>query len=147
METMRSFGTWMSTLHVLAALWFAAVVFSSSVVLAQVKRAKSAGERTFGVRLVARLMSVFIIPGAVVAGALGFYLVTGLHYGFGPFWVKASIVLYLVVLAGILFYQAPHIRKSAETGDAIGKGPAMFTHIVALAIVVMVILMAMKPTP
>lgn len=147
METMRSIGSWMTTLHVLAALWFAAGVFSSSVVLAQVKRAKTAAERAFGVRLVSRLMSVFILPGALVAGALGFYLVTGRGYGFGLLWVKLSIVLYLLVLAGILFYQAPHFRKSAETGDAIGKGPAMLTHLVALAIVVMVILMAMKPAP
>jgi uncharacterized membrane protein len=147
METMRSIGSWMSALHVLAALWFAAGVFSSSVVLAQVKRAKSPAERAFGVRLVARLMNVFIVPGVLAAGVLGFYLVTGLHYGFGSFWVKASIAVYLLVLAGILFYQAPHVRKSAETGDAIAKGPAMLTHVVALAIVVMVVLMALKPTP
>jgi uncharacterized membrane protein len=144
METMRSFSTWMSTLHVLSALWFAAGVFACSVVLAQVKRAQGPAERSFGMRLAWRLMTVFIVPGVLVAGLLGFYLVTGLHYGFGPLWVRISIVLYLLVLAGVLFYQVPNFRKAAETGT-LAKGPAMLTHVVALAIVILVILMAMKP--
>jgi hypothetical protein len=76
---------------------------------------------------------------------LGFYLVTGLHYGFGPLWVRISIGLYLIVLGGVLFYQMPAFRKAAETGGTVGKGPVMLTHILALAIVLMVILMAMKP--
>jgi uncharacterized membrane protein len=146
METMRSFGTWMSTLHVLAAVWFAAGVFGCSVVLAQVKRAQSAAERVFGMRLVWRLTTVFMVPGVLAAGLLGFYLVTGLHYGFGPLWVRISILLYLFVLAAVLFYQVPAFRKGAETGT-VAKGPAVLTHVVALAIVLMVILMAMKPAP
>jgi len=41
MENLRSFGTWMSAVHVLAALWLSAGVFASSVVFALVKRAQT----------------------------------------------------------------------------------------------------------
>jgi|SRR4051794_23690922 hypothetical protein len=165
METLKSVVAWMWTLHMLWALWLSTGIFSSAVVLAQVKRARDLGERYFGVRLVWRLMTVFILPGVLITGALGFYLVTAFQYGFGLGWVKVSVVLYLLVLAGILFYQVPHFRKAVRAGEAavreggstaqiaeferlaLAKGPAMLTHVIALAILVMIILMAMKPTP
>jgi uncharacterized membrane protein len=157
MEAMKSVLAWMWTLHLLLALWLSTGVFASAVVLAQVKRARDRSERFFGIRLVWRLMTVFIVPGVLITGALGFYLVSGFQYGFALGWVKASIVLYLLVLGGILFYQVPHFRKAVRAGEAgdtgeldrlaLAKGPAMLTHLIALAIVVMIILMAMKPTP
>jgi uncharacterized membrane protein len=152
METMRPLLAWMWVLHLFGALWLATGVFSSAVVLAQVKRAGDAAERYFGLRLAWRLMSVFILPGVLVAGLLGFYLVTAFQFGFGYGWVRASILLYLLLLGAILFVQVPHFRKAAQAGpgaelDRLARAPlpAILTHVNALLIVVMILLMALKP--
>jgi len=154
METMKSFLAWMWVLHLLLALWLATGVFSSAVVLAQVKRTADAAERAFGLRLVWRLMTVFIVPGVLVAGGLGFYLVSGFQYGFGKGWIQASAALYVLLLASILLVQVPHFHKalSAQEGPELERFaraplPAMLNHVNALIILVMIILMAMKPTP
>jgi len=160
MEVFKSVVAWMWTLHLLWALWLAAGVFSSAVVLAQVKRAQDLSQRYFGMRVARRLMMVFILPGVLITGALGFYVVTLFQYSFALGWVRASIVLYLGVLGAILFYQLPYYGKAVRAGEAalrggpsaefdrlaLAKGPAMLTHLNALAILVMIILMAMKPT-
>lgn len=160
MEVLKSLVAWMWTLHLLWALWLSAGVFSSAVVLAQVKRAQSTGERYFGMRAVWRLMTVFTLPGVLITGALGFYVVHLFRYSFGLGWIQISVVLYALLLAAILFYQMPHYRNAVRAGEAAmgggssaefdrlarAKGPAMLTHFMALAIVVMIILMAMKPT-
>jgi len=160
MEVLKSLVAWMWTLHLLWALWLSAGVFSSAVVLAQVKRAPSASERYFGMRLAWRLMMVFILPGVLITGALGFYVVHLFRYSFALGWIQISVVLYILLLAAILFYQMPHYRKAVRAGEAalsggssaeldrlaLAKGPAMLTHFMALTIVVMIILMAMKPT-
>jgi len=153
MEAMKSFLAWMWVLHLLLALWLATGVFASAVVLAQVKRTADAAERAFGLRLAWRLLTVFIVPGVLVAGGLGFYLVNGFQYGFGKGWIQVSIGLYVLLLAGIFLVQVPHFRKAlgAEGAElerlARAPLPAMLNHVNALLIVVMTILMAMKPTP
>lgn len=153
MEAMKSVLAWMWVLHLLLALWLATGVFASAVVLAQLKRTGDLAERAFGFRLVWRLMTVFIVPGVLVTGALGFYLVSGFQYGFGKGWVQASVGLYVLLLASIFLVQVPHFRKalSAPAGElerlARAPLPAMLTHVNALVILVMIILMAMKPTP
>jgi uncharacterized membrane protein len=154
MEAMKSFLAWMWVLHLLLALWLATGVFASAVVLAQVKRTADLAERAFGFRLAWRLMTVFIVPGVLVTGALGFYLVSGFQYGFGKGWVQASIGLYLLLLAGIFLVQVPHFRKALHAGEgpelerlARAPLPAILNHVNALIILVMIILMAMKPTP
>jgi uncharacterized membrane protein len=157
MEAMKSFLAWMWVLHLLLALWLATGVFASAVVLAQVKRTTDAAERAFGFRLAWRLMTVFIVPGVLVAGALGFYLVSGFQYGFGKGWVQVSVGLYVLLLASIFLVQVPHFRKALHAGHA-GENaelerlarsplPVMLNHVNALIILVMIILMAMKPTP
>lgn len=154
MEAMHSFLAWMWVLHLLLALWLATGVFASEVVLAQVKRTADAAERAFGFRLAWRLMTVFIVPGVLVAGGLGFYLVSGFQYGYGKGWIQLSVALYVLLLAGIFLVQVPHFRKALQAGEgaelerlARAPLPAILNHVNALLIVVMVILMAMKPTP
>jgi uncharacterized membrane protein len=154
MENFRSLLAWMWTLHLLLALWLATGVFSSAVVQAQVKRTADAAERSFGFRLLWRLMTVFILPGVLLAGALGFYLVSGFQLGFGVGWIQASVALYFVLLAAIVLVQVPHFSRALGTKDAAelerlarAPLPAMLTHVNALLILVMTILMAMKPVP
>lgn len=153
MEAMKSFLAWMWVLHLLLALWLATGVFSSAVVLAQVKRTTDPAERAFGFRLAWRLMTVFIVPGVLVTGALGFYLVSGFQYGFGKGWVQASVGLYVLLLASIFLVQVPHFRKALHVKGpeleqlARASLPTILNHVNALIILVMTILMAMKPTP
>ena len=99
------------------------------------------------------------LPGVLITGALGFFVVTLFQYSFALGWIQSSIVLYVLVLAVIL-YQALHFNRAVLEGAvalrggnsaefdrlALAKWPAMLTHLMALAIVVMIILMAMKPT-
>jgi uncharacterized membrane protein len=154
MENLRSFLAWTWTLHLLLALWLATGVFSSAVVQSQIKRTADAAERSFGFRLLWRLMTIFILPGVLLAGALGFYLVNGFQFGYGVGWIQASAALYFVLLAAIVLVQVPHFSRALGTKDAAelerlarAPLPLMLTHVNALLILVMTILMAMKPAP
>ena len=100
-------------LHVLAALWLAAGAFAGAVVRAQTRRAPDLAGKAFGLRLASRLATLFTVPGAIVAGLLGFYLVTAAGHGFGVAWVQISSVLYLAMIAVTLFYLTPRLRRTA----------------------------------
>jgi uncharacterized membrane protein len=135
---------WTRTLHVLAALWLSAGVFASAVVLTVVKRTADGAGRLLGIQLARRLSAVYTVPGAVAAGLLGFYQVTAAGFGFRAGWVQASAVLYLVLLAAVLFVQLPALRKAGQSG-VLPPVVAMLTHVNALLIVILVLLMAFKP--
>lgn len=152
--------TWMLALHVLAALWLAGGVFAGAVVRAQGKKAKSLAERVMALRIAFRLSTVFGLPGALVAGILGFGLLHPLGYGFRPGWVHASIGLWVLAMANGIFYLRPSLKKllaAAEASLAAGtpsaelqelaakKGPAIAADLNALAIVLLTLLMVLKP--
>jgi uncharacterized membrane protein len=164
---------WLLFLHVAAALWLAAGVFASSVIGAQGKRAKSGAERALAARLLWRLHVVYTLPGLVIGGLLGFYLVTAAGYRFGETWVLASAALYLLLFLSTLFGVTPGFARqrsaavrlvaaeaappatpgatpTAATGAATGaapleKAPLILTHVHALIIVLLVSLMTIKP--
>lgn len=163
MKPWLMFVPWMWTLHLLGAVWLAAGVLSGVVIFAQLRRTDGdlAG-RAFGLRLAWRLMAVFVVPGVLITGALGFYLVTvpGFGPGWGKGWVIASVVLYLILLAGILFVQVPHLRKALRAVEASvtagsptvelrqaeqQKLPAVLNHVNATLILILILLMAFKP--
>lgn len=127
---------WIKALHEIAALWLAAGVFGSVVLRAWLKR--NAGNAA-GMALLSRLNTVFSVPGVILAGILGFYLV-GVRWGFKMGWVHASLTLYLLLLVSILFIQLPALRKGST-----GKLAAVLPHVDATLIVLLVILMAVKP--
>ncbi len=133
------------TLHILTAIWLTVGVFASAVVFALLKRTSDPAGRAFGVRLAARLLTVYTLPGALLSGILGLYLVMAGGFGFKRGWVHASLLLWLLVLAIVLFVQMPRIREAARTGGDIPPLVAILTHVSALFIVVMVVLMTMKP--
>ncbi|HVG10190.1 MAG TPA: hypothetical protein VNM67_20975 [Thermoanaerobaculia bacterium] len=132
---------WMKALHEIVALWLAAGVFGSVVLRAHLKRSGD----TSGYALLSRLHTVFSVPGVILAGILGFALLGIRKFGFNLGWVQGSLALYLVLLVSILFIQLPALRR-ARTGGTPGKLAGMLPHIDATLIVILVILMAVKPS-
>jgi len=153
-------STWFLFLHAVAAFWLAAGSFAGAVVRAQTKRAPDLAGKVFGLRLAWRLAVVYIVPGALVAGLLGFYLVTARGYNFGVRWVDVSAVLYLLMLAVTLAYLVPRLRRTLAAGEASlaagkptpefarlagAKLPGILADVNALGIVVLTFLMVVKP--
>lgn len=141
---------WMKALHEIVALWLAAGIFGSIVLRAHLKRTAGAGAdadaNTAGLALLSRLHTVFSVPGVILAGLLGFYLLGARRFAFNLGWVQASLALYLVLLVSILFVQLPALRR-ARTAGAAGAGglAAVLPHVDATLLVVLVVLMAVKP--
>lgn len=151
---------WMLFLHVLAALWLAGGVFAAAVVRAQGRKGSTFPERLMAMRIGWRLMNVYSVPGAIVAGVLGFGLLHPFGWGFRTGWVQVSIALWALMLANGLFYLRPTLRKTiaaAEASAAAGaqtaelsrlaaaKGPRIAADLNALGIVVLTLLMVMRP--
>jgi uncharacterized membrane protein len=147
-------------LHIVAALWLAAGVFAGAVVRAQTRRAADLAGKVHGLRLAARLASIYTVPGALVAGLLGFYLVTAKPWGFAALWVQISATLYLLMLAVTLFYLTPRLRRTLAAGEAALPGgaptpefqalagaklPGILADVNALGIVILTALMVFKP--
>lgn len=161
MQAWKMLIPWMWTLHLLGGFWLSAGVLSGAVIFAQLKRTDGdLNGRAFGLRLAWRLMIVFVVPGALFTGAIGFYLLYVFRIGFLPGWVKLSVVLYFLMLAGILFVQLPGIRKALNAAEASrtagaptpelraaeqAKLPAILTHVNATLIFILIFLMAFKP--
>ena len=150
---------WFLFLHVLAALWLAAGVFSSAVVRAQGRRAKAAAERALATRLLWRLHVIYTLPGLLLAGFLGFYLVSAGGFRFAETWILAAAMLYLLMFLSTLFAVTPALARqrsaaariagrAANADDEaalVARGPSILTHVNALIIVLLICLMAVKP--
>lgn len=147
---------WFHFLHVAAALWLASGVFASAVVRAQGRRA-AATERALAARLLWRLHVVYTLPGLVVAGFLGFYLVAAGGFRFGESWVLAASFLYLLMFLSTLFGLTPALARhrsatasaaAAEAGSEtvlIAKLPGILSDVNALILLVLACLMVVKP--
>lgn len=161
MQPWKMFIPWMWALHLIGAIWLSAGVLSSIVIFSQMKRTDGdlAG-RAFGMRAAWRLMMVFVVPGVLVTGALGFYLLHAFRIGFLPGWVKASVVVYFILLAAILFGQVPALRRATRAAEASrvagaatpellqaqqNKLPMILTHLNATLIFLLIFFMAFKP--
>ena len=150
---------WFLFLHVLAALWLAAGVFASAVVRAQGRRAAGLPERALATQLLWRLHVIYTLPGLVIAGFLGFYLVTSGGFRFGETWVSVAAMLYLLMFLSTLFGVTPGLARqraaaariaggAAAAGDdaaLAAKGPSILTHVNALIVVILIGLMSVKP--
>ena len=91
---------WMLFLHVLAALWLAGGVFAGAVVRAQGRKAATLGERALALRIAWRLANVYNLPGAIIAGILGF---GGLAAGAAEI-AKVIFYIFLVLLVLSLLF-------------------------------------------
>jgi uncharacterized membrane protein len=148
--------SWILFLHVAAALWTTAGVFGSAVVRVQGKRATTVGERSLVARLLWRLHAVYTLPGLVVAGLVGFYLVTAGGFRFAEVWVMASAFLYLLMFLLTLFALTPALAQHRKAGAAAaaGEGPSLepvpklagiLSDVNALIVLALVFLMVLKP--
>jgi len=146
-------------LHILTAFWLVGGVFGGIVVRAQTRRATDLASKVYGLRLAWRLTRVYTLPGAILAGLLGFYLVTARGFGFTALWVQISSVLYLFMLASTLFYLTPRLRRTLAAGEAslaagsptaelqslaAAKLPGILADINALGIVALTAMMVFK---
>ena len=147
-------------LHIVASFWLVAGAFGTTVVRAQAKRATDLRERVPILRVGARMAAIFTIPGGIIAGLLGFWLLTARGWGFSPGWVRVSIAIYLLMLASGLGYIGPKMRamlRAAEASLAAGsptveyqrlaanKLPGILADVNALGIIVLTLLMTLKP--
>ncbi len=152
-------SNWILFLHVLAALWLAAGVFGTTVIRVQTKKATDFRAKAFGIRLLARSMKVFSVPGAVISGLLGIYLAAK-RFSFEFLWVQLSTVIWLALIAVTLFYLAPKVKQLAAAAEsslvagapteefeklAANKLPGILADVNALGIVILVLLMTVKP--
>ena len=147
-------------LHVAAALWLAGGVFASAVVRVQGKRAATLAERGLAAQLLWRLHVVYTLPGLLVGGFVGFYLVTAGGFRFNEVWVMASSFLYLLMFLSTLFLVTPALQRqrlaaeqAAVSTEAVthlelalaNKLPGVLSDVNALIILVLVFLMVIKP--
>jgi len=150
---------WIKLVHVLAALWVAAGIFGSTVVRAQGKRATALPERAMAARLLWRLHVVYSVPGVLLAGLVGFYLVSAGGFRFNELWVMLASMLYLLLFLSTLFLVTPGLlrQKNAAVSLSTGGGapgaeaalgaklPGILSDVNALLVVVLVLLMVTKP--
>lgn len=158
---MVTMATFFFLLHVVAALWITAGVFGSSVVRMGVKRSAGTLEaRALGFRILWRLHVIYTLPGLLIGGFLGFYLVTARGYRFGDPWVIASSMIYLLMFLWTIFYLTPTLhrlhgaaRAALEKGEttteldflAKSKLWGILSDVNGLCILVLVFLMIVKP--
>jgi|CXWL01.1.fsa_nt_gi uncharacterized membrane protein len=151
---------WLLLFHILGALWLAGGSFASSVVRAQVKRAENLREKAMGLRILWRLTTIYTLPGAVVAGILGFALIVPSGHTMRDAWVQVSQTLWLVMLGIAIFYLAPRLKRTLAAAEASlvagvptpelvalagAKLPGILADVNALGIVVLTALMVIQP--
>lgn len=147
-------------IHVLSALWIAVSAFGGAVVRATAKRTPDLPGKVTALRIGWRLVSFFGLPGSLVAGATGLYLVMMAPAMMKMGWVHVSITLWALLLGINLFYSMPRFKRmlaAAEASLAAGapteelkrmaaaKAPGMIADLNAFAVIVFVVLMVLKP--
>jgi hypothetical protein len=156
---MTAIYRWFLFFHLVAALWLAAGIFSSSVVRAYGRRAKTVAERATAARLLWRLHVIYTLPGVIAAGGLGFYLLGIGGFRMTELWVMSSAFLYLLMFLSTAFVVTPALsRLRAAANRALApdapadaaspfaeKMPGIVSDINALLMLVLVSLMAIKP--
>jgi uncharacterized membrane protein len=100
-------------------------------------------------------VTLFGLPGSLVAGATGLFLVMQAPALMKMGWVHVSITLWALILGTNLFYSLPRLKKmkaAAEASLAAGaeremkrlaaaKAPGMIADLNALAVLIFVVLM------
>jgi hypothetical protein len=102
---------------------------------------------------------IYTLPGLLVAGFLGFYLVTSGGFRFGEAWVLAAAAIYLVMFLATLFGLTPALARQrtaaarALAPDAppdaaavlAAKAPGILSDANALFVLMLIALMSIKP--
>ena len=151
---------WLKLIHVAAALWLAASAFGGAVVRAVAKRTPDLAGKVVAMRIGARIGMVFGLPGSIVAGLTGIYMVIRAPALLEMGWVHASITLWVLLLAANTLYSIPRGKRmlaAAEASLAAGaptdelkrlasaKAPGMIADLNALGVLIFLVLMVLKP--
>jgi uncharacterized membrane protein len=108
-------------------------------------------------RLLWRLHVVYTLPGLVVAGLLGFFLVTRGGFRFADLWVMSAAGLYLLMFLSTLFAVTPALARQRAAAERAAQGspeaplpplaklPGVLSDVNALIVLVLVFLMVIKP--
>lgn len=157
---MSTFTEWIRLVHILAALWLATGAFAGAVVRAQGKRASDLPGKVAALRIGRRLITVFSLPGSLLAGLTGLSLLDPMGIGFRQGWVHASLAIWLLILGLGFLYLAPRQKRllaAAEASLAAGAPsdelarlsapalPGILADSTALGVVILAALMALKP--
>jgi uncharacterized membrane protein len=155
-----NFTQFLVFVHVLAALWLAASAFGGAVVRAAGRRAPDLAGRVTALRIGWRLVTIFGLPGSILAGATGLWLVFRMPALLKMGWIHVSITLWVLILALNLFYSFPHLRRMLAAGEAslaagapttelqrlaASKAPSLLADLNAVAVLIFVFLMSLKP--
>lgn len=147
-------------LHVFAGFWLAAAAFGGTVVRAVGRRSPDLAGRVAALRVGARLATVFGLPGALLVGATGIWIVVRSPEWLKQGWVHVSLTLWVVIFALNFFYSGPRLKKLLAAGEAslaagapnaefqrlaASQAPARIADLSALALVVFIVLMVLKP--
>lgn len=146
--------------HILSALWLAAGVFGGAVVRAAGRREPELAARVAALRIGWRLAAVFGIPGSLLAGGTGLWLLILMPSLFRAGWIHVSITLWVLLLGLNLLYVFPHLRRTLAAGEAslaaggptdelkrlaASAAPRLLADLNAVAILIFVFLMSLKP--
>lgn len=153
-------STILLTLHILSAFWLTASAFGGTVVRAAGKRAPDLAGKVAALRIGERMATVFGLPGGLLVGVTGIWIVVRAPEWLKFGWVHASLTLWAVVFGTNAFYLGPRLRKLLAAGEASlaagapseefqrlasSKLAARLADVNALAIVIFVVLMVLKP--
>jgi uncharacterized membrane protein len=147
-------------LHLVFALGLAGAALGGVVVRAAARRSNDLRSKAFAAVVAWRLHVVLGLPSSILAGLLGGHLVMARGFSFAMPWVQASLAVWIVTLALIVFYIAPRSRRTARLASqflADGSGeaalraalearlPGGLAHVGPLAVIVLTWLMVFKP--
>lgn len=145
--------------HVLTSLWIAVSAFGGSALRASIKRAPDLAARISILRAAVRIGLVFGLGGGIAVGLSGIALAMSSGY-MSAAWVHASIGLWILMLALNIFFLAPRARRMLAAGEAsLAAGaptdefkrlaanpvPPYLAELPALAVVIFIVLMVLKP--
>jgi len=145
--------------HVLTALWIAVSAFGGSALRASIRRAPDLAARMSILRAALRIGLVFGLGGGIAVGLSGIALAMSSGY-MSARWVHASIGLWVLMLSLNIFFLAPRARKLLAAGEAsLAAGaptdefkrlaanpvPPYLAELPALAVVIFIVLMVLKP--
>lgn len=101
-------------LHVTAALWLAVGALGCLVVRGRLRAQLDGSAQHFAVDLLHRLHRLYTLPGVLVAGLLGFSLVTSTGYQFVQLWIAGAAFLWVVLFHVTLFGINPRLAALAR---------------------------------
>jgi len=150
-------------LHVFSALWVAVSAFGGTVLRAAVRKAPDLAARVSVLRVGVRMGLIFGLGGGLAVGLSGLTLLA-----INPTllnlpqvgWIHSAIALWVIMLSLNLFYLGPRMRKLLAAGEAsLAAGaptdefkrlaanpvPRYLADLPAVAVVLFVILMVLKP--